>query len=80
MTRTKINWKIVAATLTSSLTILAALPYQLGDLATIIPPEWKSKVVIAGLVATTILRLVNTKLTVPAQPTAPPIQTAETKP
>lgn len=68
---TKINWKIVAATLTSSLTVLAALPYQLGDIATIIPPNWKSKVVVAGLVATTILRIVNTKITLPQPPPNP---------
>ncbi len=71
-TTTKINWKIVAATLTSALTVLAALPYTLGDVATIIPPAWKSKIVIAGLVATTVLRLVNTKMVSP--PTTTPVE------
>ena len=36
--------------------MLAALPYTLGDIATVIPPEWKPKVVIVGLVATIGLR------------------------
>ena len=41
------------------LTVLAALPYQLGDVATIVPPAWKSKIVTAGIVATFILRVLN---------------------
>jgi hypothetical protein len=57
------EWKTtlsgIGAALTSTLTVIAALPYQLGDLATIIPPEYKSRVVIAGLIATTILRVMN---------------------
>jgi hypothetical protein len=68
-----INWKIVAATLTSTLTILAALPYSLGDLAAIIPPAIKGYVVTVGLIATTVLRLWNTKM-----PETPP--TTEVKP
>ncbi len=67
----KINWTIVGATLTSALTILAALPYQLGDLATIIPPEWKPKVVAAGLIATTVLRIWNTRTKTPVNGTTP---------
>lgn len=49
----------IGTALFSVLTLLAALPYQLGDLATVIPPEWKSKVVVVGLIATTILRTLN---------------------
>jgi hypothetical protein len=64
----KINWKQVIATLTSALTILAALPYQLGDISTIVPAEWKSKIVVIGLVATTILRVWNG-----AKPPPPPV-------
>ena len=36
---------------------IAALPYQLGDIATIIPPAWKSKVTIAGFGAAFLLRV-----------------------
>jgi hypothetical protein len=57
------NWKTtfsgIAGTLTSALTVIAALPYQLGDLATLVPPEWKARVVVLGLAATTILRIIN---------------------
>ena len=57
------NWKTtlsgIGAALTSALTVIAALPYQLGDVATLIAPEWKAKVAVAGLVATTILRVMN---------------------
>lgn len=49
----------ILAALTSALTAIAALPYQLGDVATIIPPAWKTRVVVAGLIATIILKSVN---------------------
>ena len=48
----------IGAAITSALTTLAALPYQLGDVATIIPVEWKNRVVIAGLISTVILRTI----------------------
>lgn len=54
-----INWKALAATLTSALTILAVIPYQLGDLGTVIPPKYKGWIVVLGLVATTLLRSIN---------------------
>ena len=61
------NWKTtlsgIGAALTSALVAIAALPYQLGDVATIIPPEWKARVVVAGLVATVILRTINAAVT-----------------
>lgn len=57
------NWRTTAsaigAGITSLLTILAALPLELGEVATIIPAEWKAKVVVAGAAATLILRIVN---------------------
>jgi hypothetical protein len=57
------NWKTtlsgIGAALTSALTAIAALPYQLGDIATIIPPVWKARVTIAGIVATVILKSIN---------------------
>jgi hypothetical protein len=57
------NWKTtisgIGAALTSALTTIAALPYQLGDGATIIPPAWKARVVIAGIISTVILKAIN---------------------
>ena len=61
------NWKTtlsgIGAALTSALTAIAALPYQLGDVATIIPPAWKARVVIAGIISTVILKAINASVT-----------------
>jgi hypothetical protein len=54
----------------SLLTALAAAPYSLGDVATIIPPEWKQKVFIVGAIATLLLRIIRDNTT-PTQPTQP---------
>ena len=54
----------------SLLTALAAAPYSLGDVATIIPPEWKQRVFIAGAIATLLLRIIRDNTT-PTQPTHP---------
>lgn len=43
----------------ASLAMLAALPYSLGDIATIIPPAWKGHVAIAALIAAFLLRAIN---------------------
>jgi len=43
----------------SLLTALAAAPYSLGEVATIIPPEWKQRVFVAGAIATLILRVIR---------------------
>lgn len=57
------NWKTtvsgIGSAIAALLTILAALPYQLGEIATIIPPGWKGKIVTVGLLATTALRIWN---------------------
>jgi hypothetical protein len=55
----------------SLLTALAAAPYSLGEVATIIPPEWKQRVFVAGAIATLLLRIIrdNTTPTTPTQPT-----------
>ena len=55
----------------SLLTALAAAPYTLGEVATIIPPEWKAKVFVASAIATMILRIIrdNTSPTTPTPPT-----------
>jgi hypothetical protein len=43
----------------SLLTALAAAPYSLGEVATIIPPHWKAKVFVVGAIATMILRVIR---------------------
>ena len=43
----------------SLLTALAAAPYTLGEVATIIPPKWKEKVFVASAIATVILRIIR---------------------
>ena len=53
----------------SLLTALAAAPYTLGDVATIIPPDWKAKVFVASAIATMILRIIRDNSTNPTQPT-----------
>jgi hypothetical protein len=49
----------VSTAITSVLTALAAAPYQLGEVGNFIPPEWKQRIFIVGLVATFILRTVK---------------------
>lgn len=57
------NWKTSISGIGSAvfglLTLLAALPYQLGDIATIIPPEYKAKIFLYGAAATSALRIWN---------------------
>ena len=36
-----------------------AAPYTLGEVATIIPPEWKEKVFVVGAIATMLLRVIR---------------------
>lgn len=57
------NWKTtfsgIGAAIFATLTVIAGLPYDLGSVATVIPPEWKAKVVIYGLFATLGLKVWN---------------------
>ena len=46
----------LASAITSFLTVLAALPYELGDAATLIPASWKAPVALLSAIATVILR------------------------
>jgi len=61
----------IGVALTSTLTTLAALPYTLGDAATIIPAEWKLRVVIIGLISTAILKVIQGVVSADAKPVAP---------
>lgn len=64
----------IGVALTSTLTALAALPYTLGDVATIIPVQWKTRVFVASALATFILKVVQGVVSQDAkpQPPAPP--------
>jgi hypothetical protein len=57
------NWRTTltgwGSAITSTLTLLAAMPYEIEELGTIIPPEWKAKVAAVGLIATFLLRLIH---------------------
>jgi hypothetical protein len=57
------DWKTTLAGIGTAifglLTTLSALPYQLGDVATIIPPSWKAKVFTVGAVAMFLIRVWN---------------------
>ena len=57
------NWKTtvsgIGAMIFSVLTALAALPYTLGDIATIIPPEYKAKVFLYSAIAAAALKVWN---------------------
>lgn len=59
----------IGVALTSTLTALAALPYTLGDVATIIPAEWKTRVFVASALATFILKVVQGVVSQDAKPT-----------
>lgn len=49
----------ILADIVAFLTILAALPYELGPVSDILPPEWKKYVATCGVVATLVLRLIK---------------------
>lgn len=57
------NWKTsvsgIGSAIFALLTAVAALPYTLGDVATIIPPEYKAKVFTISAIATVALRFWN---------------------
>ncbi len=59
----KVNWKLALSTFTADASIilaaLAALPYSLGDMATVIPPDWKPWIVKVSLIAAALMKLLN---------------------
>lgn len=76
------NWRTtlsgVGAAFFGLLSILAVAPYQLGELATFIPPEWKARVLVVSAVSAFILRLWNANVAKDARdtPAAPPTSPA----
>jgi hypothetical protein len=57
------NWQTlisgIGAAIFSLLTVLSALPYTIGEAASIIPPEWKGKVFGLCAISTAILKTWN---------------------
>jgi len=57
------NWKTTLTgslgAITAALTAIAALPYSMGDIATMIPPEYKAVVFKSAFAATIALRILN---------------------
>jgi len=47
----------ILSEISSCLTLLAALPYELGDAANLMSPEWKVRIAGIGVFATLALRL-----------------------
>lgn len=50
------------------LTVLSALPYQLGEVATVIPPEWKPILTLTGIIAGTTLAAIRPYMKSPNAP------------
>lgn len=48
----------IASTITSSLTVLAALPYE-KDIMQVFPPSWTGPIAIVGVIATVVLRILR---------------------
>jgi len=69
------NWKTtvsgIGAALMSLLGAIAALPYSLGEVATILPPVWKSRVAIGGFIAAFALKTINSIAQKDAAPPTP---------
>jgi hypothetical protein len=69
------NWKTtlsgVGAAFVAMLAAFAALPYQLGDVATLIAPEWKARISVAGFIAAFVLRVIQSITAADANPQSP---------
>ena len=67
------NWKTtlsgIGAAIMSLLGAIAALPYSLGDVSTIIPPVCKTRVAVGGFLAAFILKAINSIVQKDAAPT-----------
>lgn len=66
--RTQVDVSIV---LLVGLTVLAALPYQLGEVATVIPPTWKPVIALVGVISATTLGVIRPYLPSPNAPEPP---------
>lgn len=73
------NFRItgILGDLTAFLTILAALPYELGTVAEVFPPDWKKHIAITGAIATVVLRLIKRAQVPPVEVAAVVVPPAE---
>lgn len=55
------NWNKALADIASCIALLAAMPYELGQLATLFPPQWKPWLAGVGAAAAIFLRLYNAR-------------------
>ena len=57
------NWKTsvsgIGAAIFTMLGAIAALPYSFGEIASLMPPQWKGRVAVAGFAAGFILKVWN---------------------
>lgn len=53
------TWTGIGTRIAGVLAFLAAAPYQLGDIATILPPEWKPRVLAVSIVSGLLLGIWN---------------------
>lgn len=61
------SWKTTVsgfgAAIMSFLTILSMVPYELGELSTVIDPAWKARLTLISAIAAFLLRLINSHYT-----------------
>jgi hypothetical protein len=66
------NWKTtlsgIGAALMSLLGAIAALPYSLGDVSTLIAPQWKARIAVASFIAAFVLKAINSTVQKDANP------------
>lgn len=62
------TWTDLATVISIVLTVLAALPYELGAIATVVPPDWKPKIALIGVIAATTLGALRPYLPSPNAP------------
>lgn len=55
----KLTWQDISTAICSLLASLAVAPYELGDVALLIPPEWKAKVFFTSAIAAFLLRVIK---------------------
>lgn len=53
------TWTGIGTRIAAVLAFLAAAPYQLGEIATLMPPEWKPKILAISLVSGLVLGIWN---------------------
>jgi hypothetical protein len=72
------NWKTtvsgIGAALFATLTILATLPFEMGDVANIFPLAWKAKIAVVAAISALILKVWNSIQQKSREVTGGPVQ------